>query len=81
MSTPGAFLFSCGRFMVFGTDPSWLSTAFETGNPNLKEIVIEARVVSTIKIELRDSGITEFVIYPGLDGLGREMNQLFEEWK
>jgi len=27
----------------------------------------------TAEIELRDSGITESVIYPDLDGLGRQM--------
>jgi hypothetical protein len=31
--------------------------------------------------ELRDSGVTESVIYPDLDGLGREMKQLWEELK
>ena len=69
------------RFMVFGTDPFWLSAALEKGDAPLKEIAIEARCVPEIKIELRDNGVTESVIFPDLDGLGREMNQLFEAWK
>jgi hypothetical protein len=65
------------RFMVFGTEPSWLSDHFE----NIEVITIEATCIPNLKIELRESGVTESVIFPDLDGLGREMHQLWEERK
>ena len=33
----------------------------------------------SIKQQLREAGITESVIFPDLDGLGREMDQLWED--
>jgi hypothetical protein len=69
------------RFMVFGTSESWLSDEFEKPNSPIEAITIEATCVPSLKIELRESGVTESVIFPDLDGLGREMNQLWEERK
>ena len=37
--------------------------------------------IPAIRTELRDGGITESVIFPDLDGLGREIHQLWEEQK
>ena len=34
-----------------------------------------------MRCELRDAGITESVIYPDLDGLGREIKQTWEDRK
>jgi hypothetical protein len=67
--------------MVFGTSDSWLSDEFEKPNSPKEAITIEATCVSSLKIELRESGVAESVIFPDLDGLGREMNQLWEERK
>jgi hypothetical protein len=67
--------------MVFGTRESWLSDEFEKPNSPIEAITIEATCVPSLKIELRESGVTESVIFPDLDGLGREMNQLWEERK
>jgi len=42
-------------------------------------IVIPGKYRSQMRQELRDCGITESVIYPDLDGLGREMKQLWAD--
>ena len=70
------------RFMVFGTEPepSWLFAELEKAD-SLKLITIEPGSIFRIRIELRESGVAESVIFPDLDGLGREMNQLWEERK
>jgi len=67
--------------MVFGTEPSWLAEEFARGDSALKVIAVDPDYVSNIRVELRESGVTESVIYPDLDGLGREMNQLWEDRK
>lgn len=67
------------RFIVFGTEPDWLSSEFESSDPAIKVIVIASGSRSRIRQEIRDCGVTESVIYPDLDGLGREMRQLWED--
>ncbi len=66
------------RFMIFGTDPLWLVTVEKERDSRLVLITIPARSISRIKQELIDAGITESVVYPDLDGLGRELKQA---WK
>ena len=41
----------------------------------------QQKAIDTIKIrrELRDCGVTESVIYPDLDGIGREITQIWED--
>ena len=67
------------RFIVFGTEPNWLSEEFEKADSTIRPIVIASGSRSKIRQELRDCGVTESVIYPDLDGLGREMRQLWED--
>jgi hypothetical protein len=67
------------RFMVLGTEPSWLSD--HLAHSPIEVITIEATCIPSLKVELRESGVTESVIFPDLDGLGREMNQLWEDRK
>jgi hypothetical protein len=70
------------RFVVFGRDPNWLADRF--GKPDtfpIKTIVIDGKCKQKIRSGLRDSGITESVIFPDMDGLGREMAQDFWEWR
>lgn len=67
------------RFIVFGTDPTWLSEEFKKPDSTIKVIAIAAGSCSQIRQELRDCGVTESVIYPDLDGLGREMRQLWND--
>ena len=69
------------RFMVFGTDPTWLADESQKPDSPIRAITIDAGSAYKIRTELRDSGVTESVIFPDLDGLGREMRQLWEDRK
>lgn len=66
------------RFMIFGTDPSWLVKMEREQGSRLVSITIPRGSINRIRQELKDAGITESVVYPDLDGLGRELNQI---WK
>lgn len=66
------------RFMIFGTDPKWLSGLLEKKNSRIARINIDASAIRTVRNELRDAGVTESVIFPDLDGLGRELEQ---QWR
>jgi len=66
------------RFMIFGTDPLWLSKFVGKKDSHLDSIRISAQSVNRIRQQLRDAGITESVVYPDLDGLGRELKQMWE---
>lgn|SRR5208337_96608 len=66
------------RFMIFGTDPLWLSKLARQKRSRIVPIEIPASSIAEIKRELRDAGITESVVYPDLDGLGRELKQVWE---
>ena len=67
------------RFMVFGTDPNWLAREVEKADAPLSVITISASAKNDMRVALRDAGITEFVIFPDLDGLGREIQQIWED--
>src|SRR5215469_11389173 len=69
------------RFVVFGTDFEFLSNEFKREESFIKRVCIDGSCRRAMRRELRDSGVTESVIYPDLDGLGREMKQLWEERK
>ncbi len=69
------------RFIVFGTEPNWLSEHVANTDSFIKAITIESSSISGLRTELRDSGVTESVIFPDLDGLGREINQIWEDRK
>jgi hypothetical protein len=66
------------RFMIFGTDPSWLVKMEGKKNSRLVSISIPRGSINRIRQELKDAGITESVVYPDLDGLGRELKQMWE---
>ena len=68
------------RSMIFGKNGTWLSDRLDTGNI-IKEITIDLEYVNSLKVELRNSGITQSVIKPDLDGLGEELTGIFERWK
>jgi hypothetical protein len=65
--------------MIFGSDPLWLAEFAKKEDSRLKSIRIPARAINRIRRQLRDAGVTESVIYPDLDGLGRELKQLWQE--
>ncbi len=67
------------RFIVFGTEPTWIADEFKKTDSTIKMIVIPKECRAQMRQELRDCGVTESVIYPDLDGLGREMKQLWED--
>jgi hypothetical protein len=66
------------RFMIFGTDPLWLVKMEREKKSSLVSITIPRGSINRIRQELKDAGITESVVYPDLDGLGRELKQA---WK
>ena len=65
------------RFMIFGTNPLWLSSRLGKNNSNLVSISISPASISRIRQQLRDAGVTESVVFPDLDGLGRELKQIW----
>jgi hypothetical protein len=65
------------RFLVFGTDPAWLAKEATKSGSWIESIVVDGGSCYRIRRELRDSGVTESVIFPELDGLGREMRQFW----
>ena len=70
------------RFVVFGEDPFWLEKEYEEQDfVKLIEIDPDPENISKMRIELRECGVTESVIFPDLDGLGRELKQLWEDRK
>jgi len=64
--------------MIFGTDLIYLRRIEREKDSRLISITIPKGAIGRIKQELRDAGITESVVYPDLDGLGRELRQLWE---
>jgi hypothetical protein len=66
------------RFMIFGTDASFLTKLQKEKKSLLASITIPKGSISRIRQELRDAGITESVVFPDLDGLGRELKQQWE---
>jgi hypothetical protein len=66
------------RFMIFGANPLWLADTALQSSSHLTSIEIPAGSIAKMRRELRDAGITESVVYPDLDGLGRELKQVWE---
>ncbi len=69
------------RFIVFGTDPTWLAKELQRRESLIKSILIDGASSYELRCELRESGVTESVIFPDLDGLGRELKQVWEDRK
>ncbi|QSR87812.1 FRG domain-containing protein [Candidatus Methylacidiphilum infernorum] len=71
------------RMILFGKDPFWFKNNKEESF--LQEIEIDRLQCERLLVELKDCGITESVIFPDLDGLGREIAQywkvLFKDYK
>lgn len=65
--------------MIFGTEPSWLSALAKNKDSRLVSIRIPASATNKIRRQLRDAGVTESVVYPDLDGLGRELKQIWQD--
>src|SRR5258708_7992428 len=69
------------RLIVFGRDPRWLLDRITNSSFPMETFKFAGESVQSIRRELRDCGMTESVIYPDLDGLGRQMDQRFNEQK
>lgn len=67
------------QFIVFGSAPSWLSDEAKKPDSSICLITIDGQHTKAIRAELRECGVTESVIFPDLDGLGRELTQLWED--
>jgi hypothetical protein len=67
------------QFILVGTDPEFFSSLLKRDETRIATITIEKNSVAGMRVALRDAGITESVIYPDLDGLGRELGQLWQE--
>ena len=68
--------------MYFGENPSWL--AEEYGKQEFIKIIEidpDPENIAKMRIELRECGVTESIIFPDLDGLGRELKQVWEDRK
>jgi hypothetical protein len=63
------------RFMIFGSEPEWLSKLVNKSGARLREVTVSKKDMNDIRYELGDAGVTESVIFPDLDGLGREIEQ------
>ena len=72
------------RFLVMGAQAAWLDSYLQNITHNedtccIGHILVQNRARSEIRQQLRDCGITESVIYPDLDGVGRELKQIWSE--
>ena len=67
------------RFMIFGSDPQYLSNLMTKSDSRLRAIAIPKENMLDIRYELRDAGVTESVVFPDLDGLGRELEQKWQD--
>jgi hypothetical protein len=69
------------RFMVFGSDPIWLIEMMtkKKRDCRMEALCVAPGAISKIKHELRDAGVTESVIFPDLDGLGRELSHVWAD--
>ncbi len=66
------------RFIVYGSDKNWLTEWAKKENAPIWRISISKSGFAAMKTQLRDAGITESVIFPDLDGLGRELDQSWD---
>jgi hypothetical protein len=69
------------RFMVYGRGNTWLTSWAKRDAARIWRISIPKTSIRLILTQLRDAGVTESVIFPDLDGLGRELSQLWETLK
>jgi hypothetical protein len=67
------------QLLVFGTDPAWLSKQLSEADPPIEAITIDGQKTREMRAQLRECGVSESVIFPDLDGLGRELRQLWQD--
>jgi hypothetical protein len=69
------------RFMVFGGDPAYLGKLAAMKGSRIRKITIPGGCIRKMQTDIRDCGVTESVIFPDLDGMGREIKQLWQRFK
>jgi len=69
------------RFMVFGSESDYLRRLLARRDSRIRKIRIPGECIPKMQTDLRDCGITESVIFPDLDGMGREIKQLWQQFK
>jgi len=69
------------RFMVFGADREFLRSMASDDRAKIRRLVFPANCIPKIQTDIRDCGITESVIFPDLDGMGRETKQRWQQFK
>ena len=72
-----------GVFVLFGTSATAMEKDAElTADPNLLwQLVIKGAAKAKIARALANTGITDTVVYPDLDGLARELKNNFGFWR
>jgi hypothetical protein len=69
------------RFMVFGADREFLRKLAQDGDARIRRLVFPGKSIPKIQDDIRDCGVTESVIFPDLDGVGRETRQRWQQFK
>jgi hypothetical protein len=67
------------QFVLMGTDPDFFDRLLKETDARIQVIKVVKESIPEMRVALRDAGVTESVIYPDLDGLGRELKQLWAE--
>jgi len=69
------------RFIIFGLDRDPLAPLLAKGDSRLAKIVFDGSKKSKARQDLRTLGMTESVVYPDLDGMGREIANLWKDFE
>jgi hypothetical protein len=69
------------RFIIFGLNRDPLTPLLSVSDSRLVKIVFDGSRKTRARNDLRTAGITEAVVYPDLDGLGREIGNLWKDFE
>lgn len=69
------------RFIIFGQNRDPLTSMVSKAGSKLIKIVFDGSQKAQAHHDLRTAGITEGVVYPDLDGLGREIANLWKDFE
>ena len=73
-----------GSFTIFGRDTTALNQSANLSGPNgvIKQVRIVAAAKKEMLADLNNIGVADSVVYPDLDGLGREIRNRrgFQTW-
>jgi hypothetical protein len=69
------------RFIIFGLDRDPLTRLLSLSDSRLVKITFDGSRKAEARHDLRTAGITEAGVYPDLDGLGREIGNLWKDFE